>query len=274
MEGLRFINFREDILMVTCRALSTGGLGRFGNQCFSLASSIGIATKNNQPYAFDRWINQDNALFGGNPDDMGQFFANPLPQLPEGLSFTDIPYHWEFKDYNIPDGNWNICSHLQDQRYFEHCMPLIRETFRMKDEMDKWKDYTVLHWRAGDYEESQTAYHPRLPIEYYKKAIDILPSDSKFLCFSDDIDRFSDMIIAEYGHDYEGKRFRYVNGDYITSFKMMKGCKNFVTANSSYSFFAALLGEHPEKKIIMPNIWFGSNAGDMRLEYPETAIVI
>jgi hypothetical protein len=58
----------------------------------------------------------------------------------------------------------------------------------------------------------------------------------------------------------------------------MKRCKSFITANSSFSFMAALLGDHPDKKIIMPSRWFGPQMPAMGFTtddiYPEGAIVI
>jgi len=256
--------------MLTCLSLNTGGLGRFGNQCFSLASTLGIAVKNNQPYAFPHWRTVDNALFGNPIDDMEQFFVNPLPRIPEGLQWQDIPYHWEYRDYNLPDGNWNICSHLQDERYFKHCMPLIRETFRMKDE-GPLVDAVAVHYRAGDYIDDPKAYHPRCSMEYYIQAAHSFPEGTKFVIFSDDIKHASN-IFADAGWIHEQEYNDETT--YIEDFRLMKRFKHFITANSSFSLFAAIIGEHPEKKIVCPARWFGEAAGGMKMEYPEGAIVI
>jgi hypothetical protein len=258
--------------MITCKSVHTGGLGRFGNQCFSIASTIGIALRNNQPYAFPEWINQDNALFGDQPDRMSEYFVNPLPPIPEGLEFTDIPYHWEYRNYDIPTGNWNICSHLQDERYFKHCMPLIWEIFRMKDEPEQ-NDCIAIHYRAGDYIDDQNAYHPRCSIEYYNEAIKYFPEGSKYLLFSDDIKGAVEKFGSN-GWTFDFSRMKD-STSYIEDFRLMKRCKSFITANSSFSAMAAILGEHPEKKIICPRRWFGAAAGSMSFDgYPENAIVI
>lgn len=255
--------------MITSMSLNTGGLGRAGNQFFTLASLIGIAVKNGQPYAIPEWINRDNALFGENPDRMEDYFVNPLPRIPEGLTFQDIPYHWEYRDYNIPTGNWNICSHLQDERYFKHCMPLIRETFRMKDEPEQ-NEFVAIHWRAGDYIADPAAYHPRCSMDYYQRAIRHFPEGQRCLIFSDDIEAAGKMF-SSFGF----LPVEAVDQNYLKDFAMMKRCKSFITANSSFSLFAAILGEHPEKKIICPRRWFGEAAGGMRFEgYPENAIVL
>jgi len=37
----------------------------------------------------------------------------------------------------------------------------------------------------------------------------------------------------------------------------MKRCKHFIIANSSFSAMAALLADHPDKKVVAPSKWFG-----------------
>lgn len=257
--------------MITCKSVNTGGLGRFGNQMFSIASTIGIAVKNGQPYGFPEWVNRDNALFGGTADSMGQYFVNQLPPLIDGINYQDIPYHWEYRDYNIPQGSWNICSHLQDPRYFEHCMPLIRETFRMKDEIVDDREFIALHYRAGDYIDNPNAYHPRQAMEYYLKAMDLFTPQERrnIIVYSDDFNAACDMFEPILGY---GKVTHHHH--YTDAFKSMKSCKHFITANSSFSYMAALLGERPDKRIIMPKMWFGKSAGINFDGYCKDAVVI
>lgn len=252
--------------MITSLSVNTGGLGRFGNQLFTIAGTIGIATKSGQPYGFPKWINQDNALFGGQADNMSQYFVNPLPELPEGVPLENYPYFWGYRDIHLPTGSWNIHAHLQDPRFFEHCIPLIRETFRMKDEPPQ-NDYVAIHYRAGDYQEGADAYHPRQTREYYEKAMAEFPG-STFLLFSDDLEAALKVVplTVDYIVDQPS--------DYIEEFKGMKRCRSFITANSSFSYMAALLGEHPEKKIVMPKMWFGSSASITFDGYHKDAIVI
>lgn len=239
-----------------------------GNSMFTIASTIGIAVKNNQPFGFPPWRTTDNALFGKPIDEMKDYFINELP--PIGTEpFQDMPYHWEYRDYSVPHGDWNICSHLQDPRYFEHCMPLIRYYFRMKGEGEPI-DAIALHWRAGDYIADETAYHPRQPKEYYKKALSYFPSDMKVIVFSDDLDGAMSFLP-------QTERFYFPRRDkhYMTDFKLMKQCRHFITANSSFSLMAAILGEHADKKIVCPFKWFGAQAGGMRFDgYPSNAIIL
>lgn len=255
--------------MLTAHSISHGGLGRFGNQCFTLAGTIGIATRNGQPYGFGPWRTVDNALFGDPVDDIEDYLVNPLPRVPEGLLFTDAGYHWEFRNYNVPTGNWNIQAHLQDPLYFIHCMDLIRETLRFKDEPEQ-NDYVAIHYRAGDYIDDPNAYHPRQSREYYEKAMALFPSKTKFILFSDNMDELIDRLPMRLDCQY----IPAAHYHYLEDFKLMKRCHSFITSNSSFSLMAAILGEHPDKKMVCPRKWFGPTAGLKFDGYPQGAVVI
>ncbi len=115
----------------------------------------------------------------------------------------------------------------------------------MKDEPPQ-NDWVAIHYRAGDYTEG--GYHPRCSKEYYREAIKLMPANSKYVVFTDDIEDAKNKIELN---------CEYVSGHYLEDFKLMKRCRNFIIANSSFSAMAALLGEHPEKKVVAPSRWFG-----------------
>lgn len=251
--------------MLTSLSINRGGLGRFGNQLFTIAGVIGIAAKSGQPYGFPEWINRDNALFGGNADALSGYLAAPLPAYLPELRYREYGYFWGYRDIRLPDGSWTIDAHLQSPKYFEHCIDLVRQTFTFKDEPER-SNKVAVHWRAGDYQDDPNAYHPRQRVDYYILAMQHFPN-REFIIFTDDKEE------AE-------KRFAFmdaevVSGHYIEDFKRMKSCHSFITANSSFSLMAAILGDQPGKEIICPSKWFGPNVG---LEtgdiYPSNAIVI
>lgn len=239
--------------MITALSINNGGLGRFGNQLFTIAGTIGVAIKSNQQYAFPDWINRDNALFGGQEDKMSDYFVNELPALPPGFRFQDCPYFWGYNDIRLYNGNWNLFNHFQSFKFFEHCRETILHYFRMKDEPEQ-NDFVAIHYRAGDYQEGAESYHPRQTVEYYKEAVSRF-KDCTFLVFTDDLEAFKPIL-----KQLEGKFLVMPSIDYITDFKRMKRCKSFIIANSSFSAMAAWLGEHPEKKVIAPKMWFGKAA--------------
>ena len=70
-------------------------------------------------------------------------------------------------------------------------------------------------------------------------------------------------------------KYWFADGNYLEDFRLMKTCKDFIIANSSYSLMPAILAEHPDKKIVCPSRWFGEIAGINGNDcYPENSIVI
>jgi hypothetical protein len=214
---------------------------------WTIAGCIGIARANGMDFAFPKWVNHDNALFGGNRDDFSKYFVNPLPLLPDGRHWQNYGYFWDFKLLKLNRGDWSIDAHLQSPKFFEHCIEEVRHYFTMKNEGEQ-NDFCAIHVRAGDYIDNPNAYHPRCSKEYYEKAISMMPSGTKYLIFSDDI---------EFAKERVGVKGTYLSGYYLSDFKLMKRCKHFIIANSSFSAMAAILANHSDKIVIAPERWFG-----------------
>jgi hypothetical protein len=229
---------------------SLGRYGRFANQMFQIAGTIGIARKNGFDFAFPEWKNYDHAeRFGSHEDiDLQKYFVNPLPVY-QGPVLPERFVDWGYHDIHLTE-NCSLSGHMQSEKYFSHCLDEIRWYFRMKDEYPT-TDKVAIHIRLGDYD---NAYHPRMDMGYFAPAIDQFSKGTKFLVFSDEPVKAKEMFAKHYK---EIKRFEFVEADYIDSFKLMKSCRHFIIANSSYSAMAAILGETPDKKIIAPAPWFG-----------------
>lgn len=246
-----------------------GRYGRFCNQMFQIAGTIGIARKNGYDFAFPEWKNYDHAdRFGSAEDiDVQKYFENPLP-IYDGPPLQDRFIDWGYHDIKLK-GSCSLSGHMQSLKYFEHCLDEVKWYFRMKDEYPQ-SDKVAIHIRLGDYD---NAYHPRLDMRYYAPAIEQFPEGTEFMVFSDDPHMASEMFQIYYkgagirptvNHrgwiQYEnglGDQFRFVTGDYISCFKLMKSCRHFIIGNSSYSAMAAILGEAHDKKVIAPAPWFG-----------------
>lgn len=258
--------------MLTNLAVKNGGLGRFGNTCFSIAGTIGIAVKSGQPFGFPQWHTTDNALFGQPVHNINDLLVNPLPAYIPEISYQEYPYFWGYRDITLPSGSWNIHCHLQSERYFKHCIDLVRHHFAFKDEPEK-NDYIALHWRAGDYQDGENAYHPRQKMEYYLEAAKHFPDDAKYLIFSDDIDECAKRF-KEAGWPIQIEAM-VKDSTYIEDFKLMKRCHSFITANSTFSLMAAILADQPGKKIVTPAKWFGPHVNLETADiYPQGAIII
>jgi hypothetical protein len=253
-------------------ALQLGKLGRFANGMFMIAGVIGIARKSGQSYGFPLWVNHDHRdRFGATEDvDIYRHLVNPLSIIPEGYNFREYGYFWGYRDITLPDGNWSIDAHMQCDRFFMGVLDEVREVLRFKGEPPQ-SNYVAVHYRAGDYQEGENVHHPRCTKEYYERAFSQF-GDEDFLLFTDgDINEALSLMPPD-------KKITVFEGDYLTSFKVMKKCKSFIAANSSYSLMAAILGDHPDKKIVCPQRWFGKawpNPDEMARDiYPEKSIVL
>lgn len=258
--------------MITFQQL--GRLGRFGNQCFQIASTIGIARKHGYDFSFPEWRNYDHVeRFGSTEDcELQKYFVNALPQSPP-IEFTNLEIPWGYSNTYVPD-NVSLHGHMQSDKYFKHCIDEVRHYFRMKNEPLQ-ANFCSIHLRRGDYDDN---YHPRINFDYYLKAIEYVPAGMGFLLFSDDIEeatKLQDLIYAK------TKAIVGVSTDlnYLDDFSEMKTCSHFICANSTFSLMAAILSEAPGKKIICPSNWFGPAWGPYYKEmskdiYPENSIII
>jgi len=238
-----------------CTMLSIGNYGRFANALFQVAGVLGVARRNGLQPVFPKLINHDHRdRFGSKEEvDVFKFFEHELPGLP-AVHWQDRPVQWGYEDVRLTLGNWNISGHFQSFRYFEHCADEVRYYLTMKDEMQT--DACALHYRAGDYEKGPNVYHPRMPLYYYEQACKEFPADQQYMVFSDDQDEVQKIC--------KELRIKYTlspGKDYIEDFRLMKGCNNFIIANSSYSAMAAWLSD--KGKVISPSgyNWFGTRAG-------------
>ena len=124
-----------------------------------------------------------------------------------------------------------------------------------------------IHVRRGDYITGvwKSHYEGCCPIDYYIKAIcDIQKkhSDVKFFCFSDDIDWMKQNLPIPSNSNF----INWNKGeDSFLDMYLMSQCKNAIMANSTFSYWAALLGE--KKNIVYyPQKWINGNIPDIFFE--------
>jgi len=226
--------------MITFSGL--GNQGRFANQLFQIASTIGIAIKNGHTYGFPEWR-------------YGKYFKSELhgiASLCEYSHFAESGFH--YSDISIPD-NTDISGYFQSEKYFKHCEYIIREQFEFKPEFIEplkeryshlLSNSVAIHVRRTDYVTNRN--HLALPYAYYNVAMRQFPNQI-FVVFSDDIDfckkTFSGNIVYASGRSD------------IEDFALMTLFKRHIIANSSFSWWSAWLSKHTDKKVIAPKAWFG-----------------
>jgi hypothetical protein len=170
----------------------------------------------------------------------------------------------------------SLIGYWQSPKYFAGYEDVIRKDFALKEPLPahsqqlleeiKHTNSVAVHVRRGDFVDNP--YHDiGLTPDYYSKGLAYIMEQytiEKVYVFSDDIDwckknlHFSigpayGMVFVEKGH--EGK---HGEGNMI----LMSNCQHFIIPNSSFSWWAAWLGVHPDKTVIAPKRWFADSTID------------
>ena len=227
--------------------------GRFGNQLFFVASTIGIANKNKTDFAF-------SSQMGFGSENYQKIFKNKLPttNYKPTKKYYQSGFHYE--DIIIDDAE--LIGYFQSEKFFKNCEEIIKEQFSFKDEfidlvLKKYKNALnsiSIHVRRGDYI-NQPNHHPVLEKEYYSNILNNIGNEyENIFVFSDDVDWVK--------NNFAGDRYIFPNFDVdndLFCFILMSMCKDNVISNSTYSWWAAWINNNQNKKIYSPTHekWFG-----------------
>lgn len=168
---------------------------------------------------------------------------------------------WEYKaDYLRGIGNVYFRGWFQNPQYFVSIRKQLlneivpKRKIHIKPELKELlqaDNIVAVHYRRGDYKFIKNC----LPDDYYTKAMDYMErnlENPKFLFFSDEISWVKEKMGSK-------KNFYYI--DDLGKFKdyeellIMSRCKNFIIANSTFSWWAAWLNTDVNKLVIMPQKW-------------------
>lgn len=218
--------------------------GGLGNQMFQIANSYACSIRGGYEFAVNYSMGQAGLTQG-----------NPAPTYKNTI-FKNIPctnivpdhvlYEQTFCYTPVPSQeNTRYEGYFQSPKYFSD-IP-VDSLFHVES-----RTYPVktigLHVRRGDYM-SKPHFHNIIPLSYYKAAIEMIgETDAAIVVFTD-----SPNVIEK---EFAG--FEYTIDDSISdvdAFYSMCGVDYLVGANSSFSWWAAYLGN--AKKKIFPNRWFG-----------------
>lgn len=165
-------------------------------------------------------------------------------------------------------------GYWQSEKHFSDTREIILDDFNLDEYSKVRKNYpdlstsVSLHVRRTDYV-SSNGFHPVQSLDYYEQAINKLDNDyTRIYVFSDDIEWCKENIKFD-------NCFFVDNNDEMESLSLMSNCRHNITANSSFSWWAAWLNPHKDKKVVCPSQWFGevSNINASNI-YFENCIVI
>lgn len=129
---------------------------------------------------------------------------------------------------------------------------------KQKDLIEKIErtNSVAIHIRRTDYLDPQNEGYNVLSYIYYEKAIMYICScidNPYFYVFSDDIEFGKEML-----QNYQNAIFvdrSYGNSD-VQDFEMMRKCRHFIIANSTFSWWASQMSDNSSKIMISPRTWF------------------
>ncbi len=261
-----------------------GSLGRLGNQMFEYAALRGIAAKHGY-----EWCVPPPYLKGIENYSLHQCFklSSDLNEnfIQEMRYLHEPHFHFSQELFDTCPDDISLHGFFQSWRYFDHISDTIREDYTFHDEhlkpckemIDSVEGEPImLHVRRGDpnltdprgFKWSYTqcgSMHPVQPIEYYEKALAEFPEDQPVIVFSDSIDWVKEQEF------FSGDRFllsepedKYPDGSYTpyADLCLMSLCSHAIIANSSMSWWGAWLQTNPNKKVIAPKMWFGTDYKD------------
>jgi len=170
----------------------------------------------------------------------------------------------EFPLINAKKENYYLDGYFQDPLYFEKIrkellyefsFPKLPNSLVLIYDKIKTTKSVGIHVRRGDYLQPKiNSYHGILPLKYYLDAISYINNSLKnahYYIFSDDIDWCKEEF-----HFINEKTFISNENPAWIDMYLMSQCQHNITANSSFSWWAAWLNENIDKIVVSPKNWF------------------
>jgi hypothetical protein len=233
--------------------------GRLGNQLFQIASTIGIAIKNNQDFAFPEWKCSYSGL------NYSEFFENRLPLFENFIARDNYKEKSLCYDDVKLSSDVNLIGYFQSEKYFSHCKHVIDYYFKPKNDIIEVirKKYDFLlnvnncfvHVRRTDYVNNK--HHYVCNEAYYQEALRKFNLENKdfiVIVFSDDIE-WCEKTFKKPIYPYNFYFINQRNYD-IEDLFLMSLCNNSIMSNSTFSWWGSYFIKNKNKKIYVPNIWF------------------
>ncbi len=189
------------------------------------------------------------------------------PLIKDLLGYYRVPkYYSSFEErlYEVnPEKDYCFEGFFQNELYFANISEQICDAFtfpHIDDDFNmKWKrriedesDSVCIHVRQGDYVSLGYA----LPFSYYKTAVQIVRerlNAPHFFLFGDGAGDVAEQLFPHEHECYDvvPEENAVQKQDY-RDMQLMALCKQFIIANSTFSWWAAWLASYPEKLVLAP----------------------
>lgn len=234
-----------------------------GNQMFQVAAAVAIALDNDYDATFpdldrcDCWEIQENRH---------HIFGRLNTKIPK----NEIEYIYNDSKGICPipvKPNMKLEGLFQSERYFYRHKEAIKDLFAPSEHILSYLNNKYSHilnhpCTVGVHVRTFIKDYGHLPtidelhafagIEYYEAAVQEFPADALFVVCSDNIE----WCKANLAHIAPNIVFIEGNKHYH-DFYLLSLCQHNITANSTFSWWAAYLNRNPHKVIVTPDNWFG-----------------
>nr|WP_161635076.1 alpha-1,2-fucosyltransferase [Pantoea sp. IMH] len=160
----------------------------------------------------------------------------------------------------IPDDSYNyFFGYFQNinlaKKYSSIFYDALNLIARENNFVQSESEYCFIHVRRGDYCTPQAmAVHGIMTEEYYNSAIEVFDKKIRFDVYSNDLAWVRENLLISNMHVMDNVLFQYPD---IVDLYRMSTYQNGIIANSTFSFWAALIGsERTQKNIVCPEQWF------------------
>ena len=191
-------------------------------------------------------------------------FLNKISLLNQNYTFHHEDEPYVFQNIAIKSENTFLFGYWQSYKYFFENSNYIKKIFLdfIKTHQSSVKmgiapnknlrPQVAIHVRRGDYVKLKS--YGLLSKDYYQHAIKYFQKElpnAQFLVFSDQPNDIKNENLFECPVVYVQSQKSSIHELYL-----MSQCDHFITANSSFSWWGAYLGEKTSKIILTPKKWF------------------
>lgn len=179
-------------------------------------------------------------------------------QYVSGYPEDQANYHLSQKGSYYFSGTWHNCDYSGIRetlvRDFDFIKPLSQKNKDYLNEMVS-TDSVSIHLRRGDYVQEGLDI---LGKEYYTSAVDLIKqksgtTDFDYFIFSDD-----EAYARHWINFLAASKLHFVTGntgtDSYVDMQLMSHCKHNILANSTFSYWGAMLNQNPEKIVVKPKM--------------------